>query len=218
MLLRLKRVDVYDNCVTYTPSSFVNQEISVDVLTNWKFMANFLDMRREKFSQIHLCEKENEIHDPIVSSLREEGSKKALVILAKTALYDTLHHCDVCKFYREGIASASSKTYTYTLGPIGEEQDVNVTLKIVIPPIHSKYFDVNEEMSTVERLILSQDERSVAGTLTSGNSVGIHMVKSPIMMMSTVGEEEGIYYFYIMSCSLKRIIFIRIISLKLPKN
>ena len=193
MLLRLKRVDVYDNCVTYTPSSFVNQEISVDVLTNWKFMSNFLDMRREKFSQIHMCKKDHEIHDPIVSSLREEGSKKALVILAKTALYDTLHHCDVCKFYREGIASASSKTYTYILDPIGEEQDVNVTLKIVIPPIHSKYFDVNEDTNTVEGLILPQDERSVTGTLTE--SVGLHMVKSPIMMMSTVGEEEGMFIF-----------------------
>ena len=198
MLLRLKRVDVYDNCVTYTPASFVNQEISVDVLANWKFMSNFLDMRREKFSHIQICEKENEIHDPILSSQREEGSKQALVILAKTALYDTLHHCDVCKFYREGIASAISKTYTYSLDLTGGVQEENVILKIVIPPIHSKYFDVNEESSTVERLILPQYENSTAASASpSSSSTAIHMVKSPILMMSTVGEEEGIKFFVV---------------------
>ena len=188
MLMRLKRVDVYDNCVTYTPSSFDDKETcaDVDVIANWQFLSNFLDMRREKFSRIHVCCKSNEVHNPIVSSRREEGTSKALVILAKTALYDTLHHCDVCKFYREGIASAVSKTYDYTLTSPGLQE--NITLKIVVPPIHSKYFDVNEETNTVERLILPSTDFSQQAVTSQPPA---HMVKSPILMMSTVGEEEG---------------------------
>ena len=176
------------------PSSFLTQEINVDVLANWKFLDNFLDMRREKFSQIHICERENEIHNPIVSSHREEGSKKALVILAKTALYDTLHHCDVCKFYREGIATTSSKTYTYQLDVAGEQIE-KVTLKIVIPPIHSKYFDVDDEAGCVERLTLSQYEGPTP-VISAVSPNKVHMVRSPILMMSTVGEEEGLSSFF----------------------
>lgn len=197
MLMRLKRVDVYDNCVTYTPASYDSTAYGVDssddpsVLSSWKFLSNFLDMRREKSSQIHMCHKKNEVYKPVVSSRREEGSNKALVILAKTALYDTLHHCDVCKFYREGIASAVSQVYDYQLNTIGENEET-VDLKIVVPPIHCKYFDIDEEKKSVIHLILPSTSQTMYGHT--------HMVKSPVLMMSTVGEEEG-------KCSSLKIIF-----------
>ena len=187
--MRLKRVDVYDNCITYTPASYDATTYGTDssddpnILSNWKFLSNFLDMRREKSSQIHLCQRKNEVYQPVVSSRLEEGSNKALVILAKTALYDTLHHCDVCKFYREGIASAVSQVYDYQLKTVGGEQEEIVNLKIVIPPIHGKYFHIDEEKKSVVQLILPSINQTVHGNT--------HMVKSPVLMMSTVGEEEG---------------------------
>lgn len=186
MLMRLKRVDVYDNCITYTPSSSAQLASNVDI---WKFIPNFLDMRREKCSPVHVCSKDNKTHNPVIDSTREEGSDKALVILAKTALYDTFHHCDVCKIYREGIGNMVAQIFNYSITTNNGEVKEYIKLQFVIPPIHLKYFEVDDSSGTIERLITPTYNEDPKQTVSRCSSV-----KSPIFMMSTMGEEEGKQY------------------------
>ena len=177
--MRLKRVDVHDNCVVYTPSH--EKYITYQNVSTTKFVSGYLDMNYETFSPVHVDCSETALHNPVLSRVREEGTDTALVILAKTAAYDTYHHCDICRFYREGIANTSTKIYSYQIQGFGADKQV-IDLKIAIPPIHMKYFIVNE--STLLSLILPQCNESASENCQV-------QVKTPIFMRSASSGDEG---------------------------
>lgn len=189
MLVRLKRVDVYDNIITYVPSieALTGRWPESARLKETKFVSGFLDMRLETCSQIHVCSSEKETTLQIVAQDKEKGTDSALVILAKTAAFDAYHHCDICRFYREGISNTVSQVYTYQVLNFGHAKRT-LDVQIVIPPIHMKYFIVDETTNTLLNLILQPVEEE-----TKVNRMNQHPLntKTPIFMHSSGGEEEG---------------------------
>ena len=190
MLVRLKRVDVYDNCVTYSPlsQSVVSSKWpEYDDMLTTKFYSDYLVSKYENFSPAHVCLTSDEVNDIIVSHNREEDStSEALVILSKTASCDMYHHCDVCRFYREGIANTVTEACSYQLFNFGKEQQT-IDLQVIIPPIHMKYFVVNNETKVMTSLLLQNCGPDVDSLTTLSRS----RVKTPILMMSSSGDEEG---------------------------
>ena len=180
MLMRLKRVDVYDNCITYSPSTYFNltqlNSISIENVLQTQFFDGFLDSRLNKFSRVCIEGIDNYTHNQIIDSTKEEGSESALVVLSKSPSCDTYHHCDVCRFYREGLGSSSRYEFQFTDG----DEEI-ITLNFYIPQLQLKYFIVDRNEKQMKSLMLPESNQpGEAGH-----------VKTPVFMYVTAGHEEG---------------------------
>ncbi|XP_057314871.1 GREB1-like protein isoform X2 [Hydractinia symbiolongicarpus] len=190
MLVRLKRVDVYDNRISYTANQQTRELSVLEILRSTKFVPGFLDTKYDVFSLPHVCTIEDEMEEQVLSRAKDEGSVDALVILAKTAAYDTFHHCDMCRFYREGIANNASQVSTYQLDNVGSDHR-SVNLLVVIPPIHTKHFIFEEGSTNITNVVFSQYNEPFIPTEDSTVLTGC-CVKTPILMLSSSGDEEGL--------------------------
>jgi len=188
MLMRLKRVDVFDNCITYIPSS-IKMSYSYfptgKTVLNTKFFEGYLDSTFQKMSPVCIYT-DNVKLEQLKSCGLEEGSESALVILSKTSCFDTYHHCDICKFYREGIGHNATKVYTYSLNM---NDGTSVQLPFSIPPIHLKYFVIHEAERTMSSVTLATFDREQMVT----TQFPMRSAKTPIFMFSSSGEEEGLF-------------------------
>lgn len=189
MLVRLKRVDVYDNRIIYTANQQTRELSVLEILRSTRFVPGFLDTKYDVFSLPQVCTIEDEMEEQVLSRAKEEGSGDALVILAKTAAYDTFHHCDMCRFYREGIANNASQVSTYQLDNVGSDHR-SISLLVVIPPIHTKLFIFEEGSTNITNVVFSQYNEPFIPTEDSTVLTGCR-VKTPILMLSSSGDEEG---------------------------
>ena len=142
MLLRLKRVDVYDNRVSYAPALDPMEICGIEALHHpqWpdvtkvsetEFITEFLDSEFKSFSRVHLSsvikeakpDKKQEVRMlKRISDVTDIGGQQVIpVILADCASHDTLHHCDSCKFYREGMGGDTTKVLDYHVKNFGDE-------------------------------------------------------------------------------------------------
>ena len=142
MLMRLKRVDVYDNRISYAPALDPMEICGIEALQHpqWpditkvietEFIAEFLDSEFKNFSRVHsysvtkdaIPDKKQEIQMlKRISDVTDIGGQQIVpVILAGCASHDTLHHCDSCKFYREGMGGDTTKVLDYQLRGFGDE-------------------------------------------------------------------------------------------------
>ena len=142
MLLRLKRVDVYDNRVSYAPALDPMEICGIEALHHpqWpdvtkvsetEFITEFLDSEFKSFSRVHISSviketkpnKKQEVRMlKRTSDVTDIGGQQVIpVILADCASHDTLHHCDSCKFYREGMGGDTTKVLDYQVKDFGDE-------------------------------------------------------------------------------------------------
>jgi len=215
MLLRLKRVDVYDNRVSYAPALDPMEICGIEALHHpqWpdvtkvsetEFITEFLDSEFKSFSRVHISSviketkpnKKQEVRMlKRTSDVTDIGGQQVIpVILADCASHDTLHHCDSCKFYREGMGGDTTKVLDYQVKDFGDES-CEVELQFIIPVMHLKYFLINEQEQMVQSLLLPKvsTASSIPKTVKTEeeNIIGRKM-KTPILMASSEGEEEGL--------------------------
>eukprot|EP00794_Sanderia_malayensis_P004602 gene4602-5207_t len=215
MLMRLKRVDVYDNRVSYAPALDPMEICGIVALHHpqWpditkvsetEFITEFLDSEFKSFSRVHISsvskdskpDKKQEIQMlKRTSDIKDIGGQQIVpVILANCASHDTLHHCDSCKFYREGMGGDTTKVLDYQLLGFGDE-NAEVDIQFIIPVMHMKYFTIDEEQQAVKGLLMPKinvgtpfpkivktDEETLLG----------RKIKTPILMASSEGQEEGL--------------------------
>ena len=117
------------------------------------------------------------------------------MMLSFWAAYDTYHHCDGCKNYREGLGPSSSLSYMYTL-QCGEK------LQFIIPHrcLQSFTFTKEKQLRSLRlAVVLTGGTGEVVKPLKteSGDGEAVGLVRSPIMMPSTgrhdYGENSGKY-------------------------
>ena len=149
--MRLKRVDVYDNRVSYAPALDPMEICGIEAIHHpqWpdvskvsetEFITEFLDSEFKNFSRVHISsvikdvkpDKKQEVQMlKRISDVTDIGGQQVVpVILADCAAHDTLHHCDSCKFYREGMGGDTTKVFDYQLKGFGDDNS-EVTFVIV---------------------------------------------------------------------------------------
>ena len=139
------------------------------------------------------------------------------MMLSYWAAYDTYHHCDVCKNYRESMGPSSSLTCTFTL-QCGEK------LHFIIPHryLPSFTFTKDKQLCSLRLpVVLTGGSGEVVKPLKteSGSAEESGAVKSPIMMPSTGRHEYGEKneeiceeYMYSQKHTLKKSIVLRCFS------
>ncbi len=141
--MRLKRVDVFDNRVSYAPALDPTEICGIVALHHpqWpdinkvsetEFITEFLDSEFKNYSRVHISSVSKDIKPDKkqevrmvkrTSDITDIGGQQIVpVILADCATHDTLHHCDSCKFYREGIGGDTTKVLDYQLTTFGDEK------------------------------------------------------------------------------------------------
>eukprot|EP00795_Rhopilema_esculentum_P007430 gene7430-13192_t len=215
MLMRLKRVDVYDNRVSYAPALDPMEICGIEAIHHpqWpdvskvsetEFITEFLDSEFKNFSRVHISsvikdvkpDKKQEVQMlKRISDVTDIGGQQVVpVILADCAAHDTLHHCDSCKFYREGMGGDTTKVFDYQLKGFGDDNS-EVELQFIIPVMHMKYFLVDEEQQTVQGLFLPKINVATPfpkAVKTYEETLIGRKIKTPILMASSEGEEEGL--------------------------
>ena len=142
MLMRLKRVDVYDNRISYAPALDPMEICGIEALHHpqWpdvskvaetEFITEFLDSEFKRFSRVDISsvikdvkpDKKQEVQMlKRTSDVTDIGGQQVVpVILADCASHDTLHHCDNCKFYREGMGGDTTKVLDYVITGFGDD-------------------------------------------------------------------------------------------------
>ena len=160
-------------------------------LSSTKFVSQCLDTEYASFSPI--CFPHVDTGRNPISHIHDlPGRPYEQVILAKTAAHDFWHHCDICKFYREGIGSNLVKTLTYKLHNFGTDQKT-IELEFVIPLMHLKYFLYDEIEETMSSLILSKYDPDNHPSTPQAYKAAV--IKSPILMTSSEGHEEGMRHY-----------------------
>ena len=112
------------------------------------------------------------------------------MMLSCWAAYDTYHHCDGCKNYREGRGPSTPLSYVYTLQ--GGER-----LRFLIPHrcLQSFTFTKEKQLRSLRLpVVLTGGNGEVVKLLkteSSDNGEAVGSVKSPIMMPSTGRHEYG---------------------------
>ena len=214
MLIRLKKVDVYDNRVSYAPALDPMEVCGIEALQHpqWpdihkvsetEFITEFLDSEFRNFSRVQICagrqfktscgKQKGQMLKRKSKVTETEGQQIVQVILANCAAHDTLHHCDTCKFYREGIGGNTTKVLDYQLAAFYDDGKV-VELQFIIPAMHMKYFIVDEENQAVKSLILPRVSvcSPIPKLIKTEEEASLgRKIKTPILMASCEGEEEG---------------------------
>lgn len=117
------------------------------------------------------------------------------MMLSCWAAYDTYHHCDACKNYREDRGPSTPLSYVYTLQ--GGER-----LRFLIPHrcLQSFTFTKEKQLRSLRLpIVLTGGSGEVVKPLkaeSAGAGEAVGLVKSPIMMPSTGRHEYGLLNLY----------------------
>ena len=130
----------------------------------------------------------------LLSVKRSPGRPTCPMMLSCWASYDTYHHCDGCKNYREGMGASSSLSCLYSL-KCGEK------LHFVIPHtcLQSFTFTKEKQLRSLRLpVVLTGGSGEVVKLLKteSGDGEEVGVVRCPIMIPSTGRHEYGERRFY----------------------
>ena len=206
-LQKLQRVDVYDeipdSLITSgeVPVSEMDQP-SYKILSKIPFNSTLVGTRFSSVSLMHrntekakkkaeskltngdatksdvTIDVNNQVIDPPTSS----------VMMSPFAAYDSYHHCDDCKNYREGLGPSLFTKHVVTLGT-GEQ------LTFIIPSTRREWFVFNEqnELQTLKLPIVTRKSNCEGWKIPSRHSERV--VKSPVFMPSIRRPEQGMTLF-----------------------
>ncbi|XP_078360674.1 GREB1-like protein isoform X2 [Oculina patagonica] len=207
---KLRRVDVYNETVctpeesslqtTPVPSGSEQERMAWPVykeVSKLPFSCLLREHRYSKTSKLRIhassgCTVSGETS--ALSVKRSPGRPTCPMMLSCWAAYDTYHHCDSCKNYREGMGPNTSLSYMYTL-QCGEK------LHFIIPHrcLQSFTFTKEKQLRSLRLpVVLTGGSGEVVKPLKSesGDGEAAGVVRSPIMMPSTGRHEYGLLNLY----------------------
>ena len=207
MVQKLRRVDVYNETVctpnesssqtTSTPSGSGQERMSWPVykeVSKLPFSCAIREHRYSGTSQLRIhsttgCTVSGNSSTQPLSIKRLPGRPTCPIMLSCWAAYDTYHHCDSCKNYREGMGMNTSLSCMYTL-QCGEK------LHFIIPHrcVQSFTFTKEKQLRSLRLpVVLTGGSGEVVKPLKteSGEGETVGVVKSPVMMPSTGRHEYG---------------------------
>jgi len=202
---KLRRVDVYNETVC-TPKESSLQTTPIPSGGKQERMAwpVYIEVSKLSFSCVlgeyrYLKTSKLRAHASTGSTVSGDASAQPLsvkparptcpMMLSYWAAYDTYHHCDGCKNYRESMGPSSSLTCTFTL-QCGEK------LHFIIPHgcLPSFTFTKDKQLRSLRLpVVLTGGSGEVVKPLKteSGSREEACVVRSPIMMPSTGRHEYG---------------------------
>ncbi len=213
-LQKLQRVDVNDevpeslDASREIPASEMDQP-SYKILSKIPFLTTLVGARFSSVSVIHQNTEKtkkkteskltngddsksdvnrNEVtNDVSKSDVTDEVAKDpptSSVMMSPFAAYDSYHHCDDCKNYREGLGASLFTKHVLTLGT-GEQ------LTFVIPSGRREWFVFNEqnELQTLKLPIVTRKLNSEGWKIASRHCERV--IKSPVFMPSIRRPEQG---------------------------
>lgn len=204
---KLRRVDVYNETVstpeesslqtTPDPSGSEQEGMAWPVykeISNLPFSCLLREHRYSRTSklQIHAstgCIVSGDTSSQLLSVKRSQGRPTCPMMLSYWAAYDTYHHCDGCKNYREGMGPSTSLSYMYTL-QCGEKLHFIIPLRC----FQSFTFTKEKQLRSLRLpVVLTGGSGEVVKPLKteSGDGEALGVVWSPIMMPSTGRHEYG---------------------------
>lgn len=223
-LQKLQRVDVYNEVPEYLaaseeiPASEMDQP-SFKILSKVPFNSTLVGARFSAVSAIHRSTKKTKPNDAKLSNgdagVGKRGANNnkltndvgghdvvakdvptSSVMMSSFAAYDSYHHCDDCKNYREGLGPSLFTKHAFTLGT-GEQ------LTFVIPSTRREWFIFNDqnELQTLKLPIVTRKSSSERWDIVSRHSE--HALKSPIFMASIGRAEQGMASLFI-SCYMMK--------------
>ena len=201
-LQKLQRVDVYDEVPDSLAASDVIQASEMDepsfkIMSKIPFNPTLVGSRFTSVSVIHqsseLARKRIDSklsngnvsrNDVIIDVTNNKDPPSSSVMMSSFAAYDTYHHCDDCKNYREGLGPSMFTKHPVTLGT-GEQ------LTFVIPSTRREWFifDEQNELQTLKIPVVTRKSNSEGWKIVSRHSDRI--IKSPVFMASIRRSEQG---------------------------
>lgn len=201
-LQKLQRVDVFDEVpdslpvVEEIPASEMDQP-SYKILSKIPFNSTLVGTRFSSVSPIHQnsekSRKKNEsklmngrtdVTNHVINNDVNKNPPTSSVMMSPFAAYDSYHHCDDCKNFREGLGPSLFTKHVITLGS-GEQ------LTFIIPSSRREWFVFNEknELQTLKLPIVCRKSISEGWKVVSRHSERV--LKSPIFMPSIGRAEQG---------------------------
>ena len=202
---KLRRVDVYNETVctpkesssqtTPVPSGSEKERMAWPVYKEVAKLPFSCLLREHRYSRtsklrIHAatgCTVSGDVTS--LSVKRSPGRPTCPMMLSCWAAYDTYHHCDGCKNYREGMGPSTSSSYIYTL-QCGEK------LHFIIPHrcLQNFTFTKEKQLRSLRLPVVltggsGEEVKPLKTEAGDGEAVGV--VRSPIMMPSTGRHEYG---------------------------
>lgn len=233
---KLRRVDVYNETVctpkdssvqtTPIPSGGKQERMAWPVyneVSKLSFSCLLGEYRYNKTSKLRAhvstgCTVSEDASAQPLSVKPSPGRPTCPMMLSYWAAYDTYHHCDACKNYRESMGPSSSLTCTFTL-QCGEK------LHFIIPHrcLASFTFTKDKQLRSLRLpVVLTGGSGEAVKPLKteSGSAEESGAVRSPIMMPSTGRHEYGEKndeLKYVRSIYIPESIFFKSISLRCIK-
>lgn len=227
-LQKLQRVDVFDEVpdslgasadIPFSemdqPSFKILSTIPFDsTLVGGKFVS--VSAIRQSFSSVKSRATNGDVHEDIVGKndvSRNDVSGNEVsngvtrtpptssVMMSPFAAYDSYHHCDDCKSYREGLGSSSFTKHSLTLGT-GEQ------LTFVIPNTRREWFVFNEknELRSLKLPTVTRASACEAWKMAGPHSERT-VTMSPVFMPSIRRSEQGVCFFSFSFCSVLSYLF-----------
>lgn len=208
-LQKLQRVDVYDEVPDTMNSDVPTSEMdhpSYKIMSKIPFKSSLIGARFSSVSVIHQATEKAEkkidsmLTNGIGTGITGDVSKNNVdnysdnvtikdpptssVMMSSFAAYDSYHHCDACKNYREGLGPSLFTKHVLTLGT-GEQ------LTFVIPSTRREWFVFNEqnELQTLKLPIVTRKLNSDGWKIASRHSECV--IKSPVFTPSIRRSEQG---------------------------
>ena len=209
-LQKLQRVDVYDEVPDTLTADIPTSEMdhpSYKIMSKVPFNSSLVGARFSSVSVIHQAtekaEKKTELavtngvatgndvtSDVSKSDVRNiddvvvKDPPTSSVMMSSFAAYDSYHHCDACKNYREGLGPNLFTKHVLTLGT-GDQ------LTFVIPSTRREWFVFNEqnELQTLKLPIVTRKSNSEGWKIASRHSES--SMKSPVFTPSIRRPEQG---------------------------
>lgn len=201
-LQKLQRVDVYDEAPDTMNADIPTSEMdhpSYKIMSKIPFNSSLIGARFSSVSVIHQAtekaEKQNSnLTNGAVNDVTSDVSKiddvtvkdppTSSVMMSSFAAYDSYHHCDACKNYREGLGPSLFTKHVLTLGT-GEQ------LTFVIPSTRREWFVFNEqnELQTLKLPIVTRKSNTEGWKIASRHSERV--MKSPVFTPSIRRSEQG---------------------------
>ena len=208
-LQKLQRVDVYDEVPDTLTADIPTSEMdhpSYKIMSKVPFNSSLVGARFSSVSIIHQAtEKAEKKTDLAVTNGVATGNDvtsdvgksdvrniddvvkdppTSSVMMSSFAAYDSYHHCDACKNYREGLGPNLFAKHVFTLGT-GEQ------LTFVIPSTRREWFVFNEqnELQTLKLPVVTRKSSSEGWKIASRHSES--SMKSPVFTPSIRRPEQG---------------------------
>ena len=207
MLLKLQRVDVYDNAhfappasptPTHSPAKRPRLDSSTGAWPDYSAVAKLpftYDTREHKYANTSPLVSDSATRTDALAEKNRKwvpGSARRRctrsVLLSPWSAFDIYHHCDSCKQYREGTGPSSSLCHAFKLRS-GE------VLQFVIPSSCQRHFTFTQDKqlrSLRLPLVLSGGSgESVKSLKRESGEEFEGEIRTPIMMPSTGRHETG---------------------------